>query len=289
MVLQLRCGDLLVVLILVIVVVFLVFRPLDAPDHELFVSLDGPGPALGDHDVRHAWARDAAAREVKLLSVHVYLEQVPLVREILDLEHQHLRSRLRLGHPLLLLLGLALLGRQLAGLVALLVLSAPLLYLLPYLPLDGGGVRDGLVAEDSHQIAHLHLGGRRLQNAHLDLVSDLLCALLPLQAPQLFALLGRQVHHHRLWRLLLGGDLDRYRVLHVWRDLLDVHLRVRPLLAVHVLLQERHIPPLHVWDRLAPHDLWLDLLYDRLRLSLLFLLLLFFLFLLLLVLLLVHA
>ena len=57
---------------------------------------------------------------------------------------------------------------------------------------EAAHIRDRLVAEDSHEIGHFHLGGRRLQDTHLDLVADLLGALLALQPPELLALLRRQ-------------------------------------------------------------------------------------------------
>ena len=42
-----------------------------------------------------------------------------------------------------------------------------------------------------------------------------------------FPLLGSQVHHGGFWGLFLGGDLDRDWMLHVWSDLLHVHLGIR--------------------------------------------------------------
>ena len=60
------------------------------------------------------------------------------------------------------------------------------------LRLDGGGVRDGLLAEHAHEVADLDLGRRRLQQP---LPHQLLLLLLPLHAPlraQLLALLRPQ-------------------------------------------------------------------------------------------------
>mmetsp|Transcript_75582 Transcript_75582/g.212906 ORF Transcript_75582/g.212906 Transcript_75582/m.212906 type:complete len:339 (+) Transcript_75582:92-1108(+) len=282
----------IVVLVVVVVIVLLVLSPLDAPDHELPVPLDGSRTSLHYDNVRNAGTSDTATRQVELLSVHIYLEQVPLVRQVLDLKGQDLRRRLALCEPLLLLLRLSLFGRELPCLVALLVLLAPLLHLRPHLALDRGGVGDGLVSKNAHQVGHLDLRGRRLQDTHLDLVADFLRPLLPLQAPELLSLLRSQVHHGCLRNLFLGGDLDRDRVLDIRSDLLYIDLGICPLLAIHVLLEERHIPPLDVRDWLTPQDLGLDLADADVRLLLLLFFVLLFLFLLallLLVLLLIDA
>mmetsp|Transcript_28351 Transcript_28351/g.45508 ORF Transcript_28351/g.45508 Transcript_28351/m.45508 type:complete len:352 (+) Transcript_28351:219-1274(+) len=269
-VLELGSSDPVVGVVVVIVIILLVFSPLDAPNHQLLVALDGPRTTLHNDYVGHARAGDAGACEVELLGVHVNLEQVPLVGQVLHLEDQHLGNRLLLSHPLLLLLLLTLLGRQPARLVSLLVLPPTLLHLLPHLPLHSGRVCDGLVSEDAHQVGHLDFGRWRLQDTHLNLITDLLSSLLAFQSSKLLALLGSQVHHRSLRHLLLRRDLDGDGVFHVGRDLLDVDLCIGLLHAKLVLLQEGHVPPLHVWDWLTSHHLWLDLLH---RLHLLFILL----------------
>mmetsp|Transcript_97806 Transcript_97806/g.282199 ORF Transcript_97806/g.282199 Transcript_97806/m.282199 type:complete len:367 (+) Transcript_97806:115-1215(+) len=275
MILQLRRSHLLVVVIIFIIVILLILRPLDPSQHQLLVALDSPRASLHDDDVGNARASNTTTCEVKLLGIHVNLEQVPLVSQVPDLEDQHLRRRLCLGKPLLFLLRLTLLGRQLPRLVSLLVLLPPLLDLLANLALHCRRICDRLITEHSHQVGHLYLRRRRLQDPHLDLITDFLRPLLPLQPAQLFALLWRKVHHRRLGHFLLSGDLNRDRVLHIGCDFLDVHLSVCSFLAVHVLFEKRQVPPLDIRNRLPPHDLRLNLPHAKLCLWLLLFLLLF--------------
>mmetsp|Transcript_33236 Transcript_33236/g.60215 ORF Transcript_33236/g.60215 Transcript_33236/m.60215 type:complete len:391 (-) Transcript_33236:657-1829(-) len=289
-VLQLWSRNIFILILFVILIIFLIFSPLDTPGHQLLVSLDCSWTTLYHHDVCHLWHRDTGPCEVELLGVHIYLEEMPLVLQVLDLEDKHLGDRLVLSHPLLLLLLFTLLSWQPSRLVSLLVLLSTLLNLLPHLPLDSGGIGDGLIAKHSHQVGHLHLRRRRLQDTHLNLVTDLLSSLLALQTAKLLSLLGSQVHHCSFRSLLLRCDLDRNRVLHVWSDLVYIHLRICPLLTILILLEERQVPPLDVRNWLSPDHFRLDLLHRLLLLLLGFLLrLLLLFFLLFLLLLLVNA
>mmetsp|Transcript_46072 Transcript_46072/g.81066 ORF Transcript_46072/g.81066 Transcript_46072/m.81066 type:complete len:372 (+) Transcript_46072:235-1350(+) len=270
-VVKLWSCDVVVIITVITVVVIpgLVLSPLDAPHHQLPVPLHSAWAALNDDNVGHARARNATSSEVKLLRIHIYLEQVSLVAQVFDFESQHLRSWLLFSHPLLLLLGLPLFCGQLAGLVSLLVLLSSLLDLLPNFAFYCGWICKCLITQDTHQVGHLDFGRWWLKNTHLDLVSDLLSALLALQTPQLLSLLGGQVHHWCFGHLLLSRDLDRDRVLHVRRDLFNIHLCVHLLLAIVSPSQEWQIPPLYIGDGLAPHYFWLDLLHANVHLGLL--------------------